>query len=362
MKSGKNLKRSPVKIVIFAVLAVLFAAAVWSILRKDRETTQEFLAPVITINPVLGSIEKTIHISSQVETGRLITLVPRVAGTLVFLDANPGAQVTADQLLARIDSAPYDLTFLQAKAAYTTSKSTYDRINGLYQNQAATRQNFEEARAAYEAAKAQFELAELNLDYTNVRAPMDGIVLMRHGTEGGLVDTGMPLVTIGDLGDLRIKAAVPEIHYRFFAENWESMEVRLTVRALEGETFILEPLSLAPYISPENRSFLVEYVIPEGAERGLRPGMFANVSFILERREDVYYLPFRVLGSRDRLWYADENGEAQFVQYSPAFFNEDVFEIPRELSRRSYILEGQHFITPGQKLNILSENPGVSVQ
>jgi RND family efflux transporter MFP subunit len=378
------------KTVVFVILGVLGAAVLVSVFFKQGEKTEAFFAPVITITPLRGRLEKTIRISSQVETGRLITLVPRVGGTLVFLDAQPGREVAEDELIAQVDSAPYDLAYLQAQAAFLTARSTYERVSGLYRNQAATRQNYEEVRTSYEAARAQYEMAQLNLDYTKIRSPLNGVVLMKHSTEGGLVDSRTPLATLGDLADLRIKVAVPEIHYQFFAKHWETMPVSMTAPALgsgdspaaNGTTaapnggtapdseaapagaiaagaardtgsFVLEPLSLAPYVSPENRSFLVEYRVLGGAEQSLRPGMFVNVSFVLERRENVYYLPFQVMAAGNRLWYADENNRAGYIEFTPEFFNDDYFQIPEELGNKTFIIEGQHFITSGQELNIL---------
>jgi RND family efflux transporter MFP subunit len=355
---------SPLKIGIFAVLLLLLALVGWSVLRKTGEGAEEFFAPVITVYPQRGAIEKTIRISSRVETGRLITLVSRVAGTLIMLNADPGRAVLLDDLIAQVDSAPYDQTYLQAEAAYLTARSTFERVDTLYSSQAATRQQYEEARTAFEASKAQYELARLNRDYANVRAPMDGVVLMRHSTAGGMVSAGTPLATLGDLQDLRIKAAVPEIHYRFFAEHWEDMPVRMTVPALGDAEFLLQPLSLAPYVSPENRSFLVEYAIPDAAAGGIRPGMFVKAAFVLESREDVYQLPLRIMGSQNRLWYVDGEGRAQYIEYTPEFFNEDVFQIPPEFGGLRFILEGQHFISPGQRLNILpvsADSPAAGV-
>jgi RND family efflux transporter MFP subunit len=229
-------------------------------------------------------------------------------------------------------------------------------ISQLYQTQGVSRQSYENARMAFEVAGAQYDLAQLNMDYTRIRAPMNATVLMRHGTEGGLVAAGTPLVTLGDLGDLRIKAAIPEIHYRFFADNWETIPVRIIAPALGETSFYLKPLSLAPYVSPENRSFLVEYEIPQGAERGLRPGMFVNAVFTVEKRDDVYFLPFRALASGNRLWYVTEDARAQYLELIPDFFNNDYFQIPLALYDRKFIIEGQHFITAGQRLNILSGN------
>ncbi|MFP3090510.1 efflux RND transporter periplasmic adaptor subunit [Treponema sp. TIM-1] len=355
MSSGRGRRFSPVKFGIFFVLILLLGLVCWTILRKTAEEPAEFLAPVITIRPRRGRIEKTISLSGQVETGRLLTLVSRVSGTLLSLDAEPGMPVTKDQVVAQVDSAPYDLTYLQARTAFLTAQSTWQRISALYASKAVTRQRYEEARTAYESSKAQYELAQLNRDYTLIRSPLDGVVLIRHSTQGGLVNAGTPLLTLGDLEDLRIRASVPELHYHFFAEHWEDIPVRLRVPALGDEEFLPAPLSLAPYVSPETRSFLVEYTIPGAADRGLRPGMFVKVLFVLESREGVYYLPVRALGSQNRLWYVDEVRRAQYREYIPDFFNEDFFRIPEEWGSDEFILEGQHFITPGQRLTILRE-------
>jgi RND family efflux transporter MFP subunit len=342
------------KIGVFAALILLAALILWFVLRAAGEGEAEFLAPVIICYPRQGVIEKTIGLSSRVETGRLITLVSRVAGTLIRLDADPGRALAKNDLVAQVDPAPYNQTYLQAQAAWLTARSTFERVDRLYAGEAATRQQYEEARTAFEAAKAQYELARLNLDYASIRAPMSGVVLSRHSTEGGMVSAGTPLATLGDLDDLRIKAAVPEIHYRFFAEHWETMPARILVPALGDEEFELRPLNLAPYVSPENRSFLVEYAVPKAADRGLRPGMFVKVSFVMERREDVYRLPLRIMGSQNRLWYVDGEGLARFMEFVPEFFNDEFFQIPEEQGSTPFILEGQHFISPGQRLNILS--------
>ena len=376
-KKFKIKKKSPVKFVVFTFLILLFCLILFYVFQKDKSDEDEFLAPVITIKPIYGSLEKTLKISSQVETGRLITLVPRVGGTLMELNVKAGDEVTEGQIVAQVDSAPYQLTFLQAQSAFLTARSTYERIRQVFYAQGVSRQHYDEARMAFEVASAQFELAQLNVEYTRIRAPMNATVLMCHSTEGGIVGAGTPLLTLGDLNDLRVKAAIPEIHYRFFADNWETMPVRIQVPAFGDEIFFeLRPLSLSPYVSPENRSFLVEYEIPRlnstdddtgyFSDAGiLRPGMFVNVIFTLDNKDDVHYLPFKVMASGNQLWYITEDtsnisGQNMIslnMQFIPDYFNNDYFQIPSEFADKIFILEGQHFIRPGQRLNIISGVP-----
>ena len=74
----------------------------------------------------------------------------------------------------------------------------------------------------------------------------------------------------------------------------------------------------------------------------------------------MYYLPFRVLASGNRLWYVTEDNHSQYMELTPDYFNDDFFQIPQELHDKLFILEGQHFIIPGQRLRILSQSPETS--
>ncbi|MDR1894905.1 MAG: efflux RND transporter periplasmic adaptor subunit [Spirochaetales bacterium] len=336
-------------------LVLLADAAFWVLGGRSGAAGTGYVAPVIILTPRRGMIEKSIRLSAQVETGRLITLVSRASGTLTFLSASPGTPVREGETLAQVDSAPYDLTYLQAQAAFNTAQSTFNRLGTLYNNQAASRQNYEEARMAYEAARAQYELAQLNRDYTRIRSPLTGVILQNHSIQGATVQPGTPLLTLGDLADIRIKAWAPEIHYRYFAENFFTLPASITVPALGGRSFELIPLSLAPYVSPATRSFLTEYMVKIENQDILRPGMSVNLSFVLDRREDVYSLPFSVLTGGNRLWYVDEEGNAAFLEFVPDFFNEDVFEVPPEYRDYPFIREGQHFLSPGQKVKVVPE-------
>jgi len=340
-------------VLLLLILAALFFLVGLALSRKDREAPGEFLAPVTTIVPSRGTIDKVLDINAFVETSRQVTVVPRISGTLLSLEAKMGEEVQEGQLLGKVDPASYELTFLQAQAAYLTAQSTFDRVGRLFENQAATRQSYEEARTAYEAAKSQYELSRLALGYTELRSPLPGVVLQTHAVEGSLVGPGVPVVTVGDPEDLLVRVSVPEIHYSFFLANRESMTVSMSVPALEERNFPLTISALAPYISPQTKSFQAECRVLSGQEL-LRPGMFVTVTFVLERRENVPYLPFQVRASGDRLWEVDSAGRGQPLEYVPRFFNEEVFQIPEEYAGKTFILEGQHFLTPGQKVNILS--------
>ena len=91
----------------------------------------------------------------------------------------------------------------------------------------------------------------------------------------------------------------------------------------------------------------------------LRPGMFVAVSILLERRSGAA-LPFSALASQNRLWYIDGEGNAQYHSVVPEFDDGRYFLVPSELEDLKFIVEGQHFLQPGQPVRILDEREASS--
>lgn len=82
--------------------------------------------------------------------------------------------------------------------------------------------------------------------------------------------------------------------------------------------------------------------------------MFVTVSFLLERREGAA-LPFTALASQNRLWYVNGRQRAQYHQVVPDFNDGRYFLVPEPLENLRFIGEGQHFLVPGQPVEILEE-------
>ena len=353
--SDSGRKPFPFIKIIFVLLVIgLFTIIGLGIYQKDAEEIESYRAPVVTVKPLFGKLDRSIHINGYIQADEMVTLSPRISGTVLSLEVEMGDSVGENDFVLLIDPAPYELTFLQAQAAFLTAESTFTRIESLYRSSAATVQSYDEARAGFEAARSSLELARLNLDYTRILSPISGTVLETHVNRGALAGPGTPLLTIGDLDSLTVNVRVPERHYSLFMNNRESMEVFMEVPALEGREVSLEIDAVSSHIEPDSGTFLVKCRIPP--ENGdLRPGMFVKAGFILESRE-VYHLPFRVTAEGDTLWYVDTEGRAAKTDYNPASYrNEDFFAVAEDYSGTSFIIEGQHFISPGSELNVIEE-------
>src|SRR5919197_2232445 len=142
--------------------------------------------------------------SGRLEAVNRVELRPRVAGAILATNFAEGALVKAGDVLFKIDPAPYaaevDKAAAQlegAKARVGFTQSELERGAQLVGNAVVTRRDYDqrdnanrEAIANVKAAEATLQTAKLNLDYTEVRAPVDGRVGKIEVTVGNLVAAG----------------------------------------------------------------------------------------------------------------------------------------------------------------------------
>lgn len=146
--------------------------------------------------------------SAQTEAVDTVEIRARVSGVLERQGAVDGARVKKDQLLFVIDQQPFiaalaqsRANLAQAEASYLNSKQNLERAQPLSADKAISRQELDAATAreaadaaSVEAARAQLQQAELNLGYTRLRAPRDGVMSRALVKQGGLVNASTTLL------------------------------------------------------------------------------------------------------------------------------------------------------------------------
>jgi HlyD family secretion protein len=181
----------------------------------------------------------TLILTGIVTTDEVI-VSPEIKGRLQQLLVKEGDAVTAGQLLAVIqpqeqlaDVAYYTSNNLQsadqvtqAEADLEMARLTFEREDSLFKQHAASTQDFDRARTGYqsaqarvdslnklvEAASAQKDKSMVELGYTKIVAPLDGIVDTRAALQGEVVNSGQPIVTLINEDDLWVRADVEETY------------------------------------------------------------------------------------------------------------------------------------------------------
>lgn len=365
-KSSKSLAAKKVKkVLIFCAVAVFFFILILLVTNKKKDEQKvETLPVVVTQKPVRQNLVESISISGYIEAKSMIPVVPFVSGTITEYPVSVGDYVEKNQLLAKIDDKPFRQQMIQAEAAYFAAKSTYDRVESLYKAGATTQQNYDTTRAQYDANKAQYDLAKLQLGYTEVCSPISGTVLVADQAVGDIGNQQSPVAIVADLNNLVVRLKVPEKYFDLFVSEKENLSVKIT-RPAEKNLFedavspaIIE--NIAPYVSPQNKTFEVVCRLTQNSER-FKPGMFVKVQIAYKTYENVPVIPLNAKKMDGSFYLYDEENQTVHFQMpdektSISSVNDGInFIVDEQFADSYFVIDGQNFVFDGQKVRLFDE-------
>ena len=356
----KTLSKKILRIIIFILVAVSFAALIILVTGKKKvDEKAETLPTVVIQKPVVQDLVEAVTISGYVEAEAMIPVVPFVSGTIMDYPAKAGDYVEKDTLLAKIDDEPFRQQMLQAQAAYFAAKSTYDRVETLYKSGATTQQNYDNARAQYDATKAQYDLAKLQMNYTEVRAPVSGTILIANQAVGSIGATGTPVVVLADLTNQVVRLKVPEKYFDLFTLEKDNLTVKVTRPAeksmYEDAVTSASIENIAPYVSPESKTFEVVCHLDEPGTR-FRPGMYVKVQVAFKTHKNVYTLPVKAKKIDGSFYLYDETTQTvKYVMPEEKPSDGVNFIVDSQYGNEWIVTDGQNFVFDGQKVRLYKE-------
>ena len=365
-KSSKSLAAKKVKkVLIFCAVAVFFFILILLVTNKKTVEQKVETLPVVVIQkPVRQNLVESISISGYIEAKSMIPVVPFVSGTITEYPVSVGDYVEKNQLLAKIDDKPFRQQMIQAEAAYFAAKSTYDRVESLYKAGATTQQNHPTTRAQYDATKAQYDLAKLQRGHTEVCSPISGTVLVADQAVGDIGNQQSPVAIVADLNNLVVRLKVPEKYFDLFVSEKENLSVKIT-RPAEKNLFedavspaIIE--NIAPYVSPQNKTFEVVCRLTQNSER-FKPGMFVKVQIAYKTYENVPVIPLNAKKMDGSFYIYDEESQTVHFQMpdektSISSVNDGInFIVDEQFADSYFVIDGQNFVFDGQKVRLFDE-------
>ena len=237
----------------------------------------------------------------------------QVSGYVQKWSFDIGAHVKRGDLLAQIDPRTYEAALAQAKGALARDSATlanarvdlsrYQALaaqNAISAQQLSTQQATVGAQAGIvDSDTAQVSQASINLAYTRVIAPFDGIVTSRAVDVGNLVTVGTPtatpLFTVADQSKLRLYVRVPQNYAPYIRDG---MTVNFTVPQFPGRSFHASLVASAGAVASATGTILVQFAADNSAGT-LQPGAYAEVKFPLPAGANGIRVPATALIFRD---------------------------------------------------------------
>jgi RND family efflux transporter MFP subunit len=278
-------------------------------------------APRTTVNASVVTVQRasmpTLHaVAGTVHAETASTLAANVVGTIAKVNVAEGDRVRKGDVLVQIEArdlranadragagrAEIERAIDAAAANAQLAEATFRRFDSLRQRGSASAQEYDEARSRHTAAQAEVarltarrsevraavSQAQAVLDYTSIRAPIDGVVTARFVDPGAQAAPGVPLLTIENATATRVDASVPE-HVTVRAGDTAFIEVN-------GTRTEARVTRVQPSVDAGSRSALVKLQL----DQPIRAGTYVKVLFPVGARESVT-VPAAALVQRGQL-------------------------------------------------------------
>lgn len=313
------------KIVLAVVVVGVVAASVGAYynLRKSGKEVQVSSSPISR-----GSIVDSVGATGALEAVTTVQVGTQVSGTVQELYADFNSIVRKGQVITRLDPSLLQTQIEQARANLVRARSDVDRLSvaaddartklrraeELSAKQLIPRSELETAQVNVRASDAQLRSAqaqvtqaeaalhqnEVNLQHTVIEAPIDGIVISRNVDVGQTVAASLSSPTLfviaADLTKMKVSASIDEADVGRIRPK---QLVRFRVDAFPNEEFlgIVSQVRLQPVVVQNVVTYATVIDVPN-PELKLKPGMTANVTIEVSRRDDVLRVPNAALRFR----------------------------------------------------------------
>jgi membrane fusion protein (multidrug efflux system) len=298
-----------------------------------------------------GSIATYYSATASLDPDKQADILARTSGVVEQLLAEEGDRVVTGQVLLHIEDAEYRHRKTLAEADVDQNRLRFERAQALLAQGLTSTEAYETARRDLRSAEAALELAELELSYTDVRAPFTGRVVRRFVDLGQNASSGTQLFTLADMSRLLARVHVPAKEFRRIRQD---QPVHLVVTS-SGDQLTGRIDLVSPMVDPDSGTIKVTVEVTEYPAT-TRPGDFVEVSIVTDRHEGALLVPrVAVVSERgQQSIYVASGDTAQQRTVEVGFQDDESAEIVSGLDDgEMVVVQGQRALRDGQPIRIL---------
>lgn len=384
---------------------------------KVQETGTGAKVSVETKMMKLEDIEAYINLSSKIQAESEVVVYPKVSGNVTKVNVHLGDVVKAGDVLFEIDDATYRLQANQASAQLSAAQANYemniganlenqvqqlqtsvdsyqiqyddlkadlDNAEALYAMGATSKKELDTLKSSTEKVRLQLVAAKdsltrakektisatkaasaasvsqaaassgsasLQLGYTKVTAPIDGVINAFNITEGMLVSAQTQSLTIVNNEKLKLSFSVSDDYINKIAEG---SKVYVNVSAASDKNYEGIVAHLSPAANSATLLYPVEVSLNQ-VDSAVKPGMFASVKLVVDKREQTLCLPLNSIIDKGGETYVYTLNDKNIVEkkiVKTGIFNESMIQITEGIKTGDkVVVKGQSFIKEGDEVD-----------
>ncbi len=306
---------------------------------EDRYEASAPIA-VATETAILGEVFAHYAATATLEALSEAPAVAKVAGEITQIRVEEGDQVKTGQVLATLDNTELRLKVAQAAANLKRTEQELKRQTELAKLQMVSAGDIDALRYDLEALESELKLAKLQLSYSSIRAPINGVVAARHIKVGNMLQTGDLAFHISDNSELQAELHVPQDQLALLHKK---QVAHMVFDALPNLQFQGTVERVSPTIDAATGTFRIVVAVDDPQE-SLRPGMFARLRIVYDQHQGAVLIPAMALIHEDNETsvFVVQNGVAHRRKVTMGYVNDEQVEIVSGLQA------GDEVVTVGQ--------------
>lgn len=333
------MKKSSKRLIAGAVVLLVAAGFVFKLVSGKEEAPQYETRPTVAVQtPVTGDITLYTELTGTVEPVSRASVMPKISGEILEVNFQAGDTVQAGQVLCKIDSdalRTMELQMQSASVAADTAARELARLQPLFDGGFVSQQQFQQAqdaatsaRLAYETAKTQYDL---QMEYTTVTAPIDGVIESRGIELHDHVSPSAPICVISGGDQLQVNFGVTE-------KVMKNMNVgdALTVEK-NGSTYEGNLTEIGAMVNASGL-YDAKAAVSQGAS--LTNGAKVKLTVVMDRAEGAMTVPVDAVNydNGNAFVYCYEDGTAKKTMVEAGIYDSQNMEIISGLEADSQVI------------------------
>jgi len=370
---------------IFPVFLLAGVVLMASCSRPDSKVAPPPLKVAIA-TPEERSVLEYEDLPGRIDAIEDVDVKARVTGYLTKIHFKEGAEVKAGDQLYTIDPREYQAeadaaaaAWQQAEAKLAQTKSDYVRAQQLSRSTVIAKQELEtrgsdvlQAEAQVRSAQANWNRAKLNLDFTDVRSPINGKISRTRITEGNLVSEGETLTTVISQDPVYVYLEAPErviLRWDKLVKDAQqeglTCKIKIAVGLLNEEGFPREgQVDFTDNELNTGTGTLQLRAILPNPDRSLRVGLYARARLSLDQPRETLLVPERAVGidqGQRFVYLVNKDSKVEYREVRVGQIYDGKLAILEGLSPEDRVItEGLQMLRPGQVVEVVAPAPAAA--
>lgn len=307
------------------------------------------------VEPAL--LQDRIRTTGSIRASEEVDLRSEISGMITEIHFEEGRPVEEGQLLLKINDRELQAELRQVRSRYELAEGRERRQEQLLEEGGISREEYESTQNEVSVLEAEMELLEAQIEKTELRAPFDGVIGLRHVSRGSYIAPDTRVASLQALDPVRVEFSVPE---RYARQVEVGSLISFTVEGGE-DTFEGEIYAYDPHIQEGTRSLQLRALSPN-SELALLPGGFASIELILEEYDEALVVPsIAVMPDLEgRRVFVYQDGEAQPRTVQTGIRTAENVQILEGIAPYDTVLTtGLQRLRPGQPVRLAETTEGL---